>query len=84
MQMRAKFQVTSVSSHPSAEAPTQQTVAMTAVGPSASYPADGSDEDNSYARWTPNASVSITIQNPALFGQFAVGDKLYADFTKAE
>lgn len=41
------------------------------------------DEDNSFARWTPCGNVSLTINNPALFGKFSDGQKFYADFTEA-
>lgn len=48
------------------------------------YPDDGSDEDNTYAQWTPSGELKLTVCNPALFGKFAVGDKFFLDFTKAE
>lgn len=48
------------------------------------YPADGSDEDNTYAKFSPDANCNITVANPALFGQFKVGEKYYVDFTAAE
>ncbi len=47
------------------------------------YPADGSDEDNSFARWSPSADLSITIANPNLFDKLAEGDVFYVDFTRA-
>lgn len=49
-----------------------------------SYPADGSDEDNTYAKFSPQAEFSITVANPALLGQFKVGEKYYVDFTEAK
>jgi hypothetical protein len=48
------------------------------------YPEDGLDEDNTFAKFSPSASFSITIANPALFGAFKVGEKYYLDFSKAE
>lgn len=48
------------------------------------YPSDGADEDNSYARWTPNGLLTLDIRNPNLIGKFAIGDVYYLDFTKAE
>ncbi|MNK09907.1 hypothetical protein D3C87_279010 [compost metagenome] len=48
------------------------------------YPQDGSDEDNTYARFTPTAEFQITVTNPDLFGKFNPGEKYYVDFTKAE
>lgn len=82
--MRAKLQVGFVHEHfhgPDG-AKSQETLKMHAVA-AKSYPADGSDEDNTFARFSPGADLSINIANPALFGQFKVGDKYYVDFTLA-
>jgi hypothetical protein len=49
-----------------------------------SYPADGSDEDNTFAKFSPSATLQIHITNPALLGQFQVGEKYYVDFTPAQ
>jgi hypothetical protein len=83
--MRAKFQVGFVQEHfhgPDG-AKSYETLTMHAVAAS-KYPEDGSDEDNTFAKFSPGANLSIHIANPALFGQFKVGDKYYADFTPAE
>lgn len=48
------------------------------------FDASGESEDNTYARWTPSGSLSLTITNPALHGQFKYGDTFYADFTRVE
>lgn len=77
--MRAKFQVQSVT--PTGEPMVQQVVQMAPV--SGTLGAEGESEDNTYARYTPSGSLSLTINNRALFGQFAVGQKFYADFTEA-
>lgn len=45
---------------------------------------DGESEDNTYAKWTPTANLSMTITNPALADKFAVGDTFYVDFTKVD
>lgn len=76
--MRAKLQVREVTKGAGYEV-----LKMNAVGPKTAYPADGSDEDNTYARWSPQAEFSIHINNPNLHGKFAVGDKFYVDFTPA-
>ena len=55
-----------------------------AVCKSDGYPADGSDEDNSYAKFSPSAELTINVQNPALKGQFKPGQKFYVDFTAAD
>lgn len=77
--MRAKMRVTDVQKYH----PSNEIVKMTAVSKSDGYPEDGSDENNSYARWTPTADLSISIANPALFDQFEIGQQFYLDFTKA-
>lgn len=56
---------------------------FTGVAKSSLYPADGTDEDNSFALWTPSAELSMSITNPALVGQFKEGDTFYVDFTPA-
>ncbi|MFM0270113.1 hypothetical protein PQQ59_05980 [Paraburkholderia aspalathi] len=88
--MRAKMLVMSVSVNSGADSTGQpitvsEQLRLAAVGPNHAYNEDGSgDEDNSFSRWTPCASLDITIQNPALFGQFKYGDKFYVDFTPAD
>ena len=76
--MRAKMRVASVQKH---EGFTQETLKFSAVCKSDGYPADGSDEDNTFARWTPSGELTLAITNPALHGKFTVGDKFYLDFT---
>lgn len=77
--MRAKLKITAVHSFEGMDR-----LEMTAVCRSDSYPEDGSDEDNTYAKFSPTAKFEISIQNPALLGKFAVGEKYYVDFTKAD
>lgn len=83
--MRAKVRITSVTkSSPASSAPAWETLKFMGVGKSDGYPADGKDEDNSYALWTPSLELSMTVTNPDLFGKFTEGQKLYLDFTPAE
>ena len=88
--MRAKLQVATVTvnagQNDKGESVTSsEQLKLFAVGPNKAYNEDGSgDEDNSFARWTPCATLDITVNNPELFGKFAVGDKFYVDFTKAD
>lgn len=77
--MRAKFQVASVDRFPGGT----EKVKFHAVAKSEPYPADGSDDDNTYAKWSPAASCEIHIANPALWGKFEPGQKFYVDFTPA-
>ncbi|SIT43702.1 conserved hypothetical protein [Paraburkholderia piptadeniae] len=89
MTMRAKMMVMNVSANVTTDAggnsvTNSEQLRFAAVGPNTAYNPDGTgDEDNTFSRWTPCASLDITIQNPALFGQFNVGDKYYVDFTPA-
>jgi hypothetical protein len=46
------------------------------VSRSTPYPDDGSDEDNTFAKFSPSVDLSITIANPALLGQFRPGQTL--------
>lgn len=54
---------------------------FSAVCPKGAYPADGSDEDNTFARWTPSAVLDMQVNNPDLLGKFKAGDTFYVDFT---
>ncbi|PTR08666.1 MULTISPECIES: hypothetical protein [unclassified Novosphingobium] len=44
---------------------------------------NGDDEDNTFAKYSPSASVMIHIANPALHDQFEPGQKFYVDFSPA-
>lgn len=85
--MRAKLQVGFVQEHfhgPD-KAKSGETLTMHAVCRANGYSdTAGLDEDNTYAMYSPGANLSINIANPALFGQFKVGEKYYVDFTQAE
>lgn len=78
--MRAKMQITKIELH---QGPLE-VISMNAVAKSSSYPADGSDEDNSYARWSPSGELKLTVANTALHGRFKPGQKFYFDFLPAE
>lgn len=82
--MRAKLQVGFVQEmfYGPDKSKSQEVLTMHAVAAS-KYPEDGSDEDNTYAKFSPGAQLQINIANPALFGQFKVGEKYYVDFTQA-
>lgn len=77
--MRAKMQVTKVVRGIGCD-----TVTMNAVCKTGSYPADGSDEDNTYAKFSPSGSLELSIANPALVGRIEPGTKFYLDFTPAQ
>lgn len=74
--MRAKMQVTSVNKQDGYEK-----LHFTAVARNEAYPEDGSDENNTFAKFTPSANMMIMVANPDLHGKFAPGDTFYVDFT---
>lgn len=83
--MRAKLRVSMVQEHMFGPDKTKncETLTMTAVC-APKYDTDGLDEDNTFAKFSPGAVLTINVANPALFDQFKVGDAYYLDFTKAE
>jgi hypothetical protein len=82
--MRAKLQVGMVQEHNWGPDGTKsgETLTMHAVC-KPSYADSELDEDNTFARMSPGASLTINIANPALWGEFKHGDKFYVDFTPA-
>lgn len=75
--MRAKMRVQSVE-----KSGDQERLSLSAVSGS-SYGPNGESEDNTFARYTPNGTCTLTINNPALAGKFKEGQKFYLDFTEA-
>lgn len=84
--MRAKMRAYSVEKQYADDDPTKINdifLRFYAVGLNQSYPENGSDENNTFALWTPGANLEMSITNPALFNSFEPGDEFYLDFTKA-
>lgn len=81
--MRAKMVVKEIIKH-SSESEPSITLSMSAVCKSDSYPDDGSDEDNTFARFTPTADLTMVINNPNLIDKFKIGKKFYVNFTSAK
>jgi hypothetical protein len=75
--MRAKMQVNAVE-----QKETVLTLSLSAVTDKP-FDAEGNSEDNSFSKWTPTATLVMTITNPNLFGKFKQGQKFYLDFTEA-
>ncbi len=78
--MRAKVYVSGIEKY-SADS---ESIKFSAIAKKGGYPSDGSDEDNTFAKFSPMAHFNITIANPALIGQYALGEKYYVDFTPVE
>jgi hypothetical protein len=76
--MRAKMRVAAIGTH---EGIVQEDLTFTAVSKNEAYPEDGSDENNTFAKFTPMAELKMTVNNPALIGKFTVGQEFYVDFT---
>lgn len=77
--MRAKMTVSDVTRRVGSEVLTMRPVCK-----KDGYPEDGSDEDNTFAKFSPSGSLELVVANPAIIGQFNPGDTYYLDFTKAE
>ena len=75
--MRAKMKVTNVER----QGDVYEDLHFSAVPRSDSYPEDGSDENNTFAKWTPTAELKMSITNPELIGTFIEGQEFYVDFT---
>lgn len=78
--MRAKMKITHVTQFEGG----QEKLKFTCVSKSGSYPVDGTDEDNTFAKWTPSGECELMISNPSLYGKFKTGMKFYVDFTEVE
>lgn len=74
--MRAKMRITGIEKWEGAERLT-----FSAVSKDGPYPPDGSDEDNTFAKFSPSGELRLTVANPALLGVYAEGDIFYLDFT---
>jgi len=77
--MRAKMKI----NHIEKRFENQETLYFNPVSKSNGYPADGSDENNTFAKFSPSGMLSLTVRNPALLGKFVEGEEYYLDFTKA-
>lgn len=84
--MRAKMQVISANAadHDDQGNTTMEVVGFMAVCGTDPFGPNGESEDNTYARYTPNGTLSLSITNPELIGSFKYGQKYYLDFTPAE
>jgi len=78
--MRAKMKV----GHIFRLGDTSENLTLFCVSKSGGYPEDGSDEDNTFAKFSPSGKLELSIANPALLGKFSVGDTFYVDFTKVD
>lgn len=84
--MRAKVRITGIQNYPAdpGSDTTQETLTFCFPSKDGGYPADGSDEDQQFAKFSPAGSLSLTVANPNLLGKFTVGDTFYLDFVPVE
>jgi hypothetical protein len=78
--MRAKMQVSSVESFQGGA----EKVNYSCVTGTAPFGPNGESEDNTFARYSPSGTLTITITNPDLKGTIQPGQKFYVDFTPAD
>lgn len=81
-EMRAKMRVASVVSQGEGDNKSEQ-LTFVGVAKSDGYGDDGLDENNTFAKFSPQVDCSITVCNPVLLGKFEQDEEYYVDFTKA-
>lgn len=57
-------------------------IEMRVVGRKDAYPADGSDENNTFAKFTPAGELALVVHNEDLYGKIIPGQQFYIDFTE--
>ncbi len=77
--MRAKVRLNRIEQYTASER-----LVFNPVSRSDSYPEDGSDEDNTFAKFSPSGEFSLTVANPELIGKFKVNETYYVDFSPAD
>ena len=83
--MRAKARVQSITSYKDDTGNvTAEALSFSFPAKDGAYPHDGSDEDQQFAKYSPQANLSITIANPNLIGAYKEGDTFYLDFVPIE
>jgi hypothetical protein len=82
--MRAKVRITGIRKYPEEGEATQEALTFNFPAKDGAYPANGSDEDQQFAKFSPSGALSLTVANPALLGKFDVGDTFYLDFIPVE
>jgi hypothetical protein len=78
--MRAKVRVGAILPYPQPDGTVTSERLMLHGVAANRYPEDGSDENNSFAKFSPSVAFDMQVANPALIGTFKVGDMFYVDF----
>lgn len=82
--MRAKVRITGIKPWPEEGERSQEQLIFNFPAKDGAYPADGSDEDQQFAKYSPSGALSLTVANPNLLGKYKVGDTFYLDFIPVE
>ena len=82
--MRAKVRVTGIEPNKNGDIVVSEKLSFSFPAKDGPYPADGSDEDQQFAKFTPGGSLALWVATPALIGKFAIGDTFYLDFVPVE
>lgn len=77
--MRCKVEITEVTL-----GKLQDNITARPVCKAGAYPSDGSDEDNTFAKFSPSGEFKLTVANPDLLGIYRPGQKFYVDWTPIE
>jgi len=78
--LRLKMNVNSVKTvHGNEGEPYQQELALTAV-----YSNKEGSANAQWSKWTPSASLTMTVSNPAAFGKVLPGQFVYVDITPTD
>lgn len=84
VKMRAKMRLFHITpTHNDKDETVQELLHFHAVSAS-KYPEDGSDENNTYAKFSPSGLIQLMVANPALIGEYVIGTEHYIDFTPVE
>lgn len=83
--VRAKFYVKAVEHQHSNVNGVNETHAEIKMAPCDEYsPGGGTEENKSFAKWTPCGEIRLTISNPDAVSFFELGQPFYIDFSRAE
>jgi len=78
--MRAKMRVIAIQPY----ADGSEHLTLEAVCKNEPYDENGSDEDNTFAKFTPSANLTMLVNNPNLKEVINVDDTFYVDFTRVD
>jgi len=87
MTVRAKFACTAKIVRPSSQEGFDEEAALSFSAVCGNFNAEGEDEhpeNRIFGKWTPSASLTMTIRNKVAYDQFEQGKEYYLDFTPAE